>query len=132
MNQTPCVSKNGTCARITKPHRKTHAQHKSRRQPTIQPSPAPAIRSVNGNSNSQEAKNTAHTEETKTRKKTKSRHDTRSAVFVSDHRGSMLRVFKNERVHPNIIIIKFEVIIDDFRETFNFFQNSFESIKWNH
>jgi hypothetical protein len=45
-NQSPRVSIYGTCARITKPHIKIHAQHKSRGpRPTIQPSPAPTIQS---------------------------------------------------------------------------------------
>ena len=71
MNQTPCASIYGTCARITKPHIKTHARHKSRGpRPTIQPSPAPTIQSVHGNSNNQGSRH-KHTRKKRNEKKNK-------------------------------------------------------------
>ena len=104
MNQKPCVSKYGICARITKSHLKSHAQHKSRRQnPTIQPSPAPTTQPVHGSRNSQGSKDTAHTKETKTRKKTNSWLDKRSAFSFFYDRGSILGMFKQRTCGNSVL-----------------------------
>jgi hypothetical protein len=82
MNQTPCASIYGTRARITKPHIKTHARHKSRSpNPTSQPSPKPTIRSVSGNRNSQGSKH-KHTRK-KRKRKNRNKNVTREITCVA-------------------------------------------------
>ena len=80
IKQTPCVSKIGACARNTN-HIDRLAQSTNLvdiNRPFNQLR-TPTIRSVNGNSNSRESKNTTRTEETKREKK--QNRDTKNAVL---------------------------------------------------
>ena len=95
MNQASCASKNGTCARLTKPHSKSHAQHK----------PRPFNRSFNHLRHqpygqltaivtAESPKHGTHGRNEK-KKQFKTRLDKRNALSVCYDRGSNLGMFKN-------------------------------------
>lgn len=102
MNQAPWVSKNGTCDRTAKPHRKSHVQHKSLTRTSPDHSTIIHAQPFGPTKLTITIENPTHgTEGRNEREKNKNRLDKRNALGVSYDRGSKLGMFKNERVLPD-------------------------------